>query len=107
MQQGRVRQHGRFWVEHGGQRFVVDRERADAGGGGGFGLGDDGGDPLAHEANDVVEDVGVVGIGEMVLMQCGAVETAGHVLPGIDVHHARYGQGPRLVDEDDARVSVR
>ncbi|MEI9901865.1 MAG: hypothetical protein WDN31_19115 [Hyphomicrobium sp.] len=37
--------------------------------------------PLAHEADDVIEDVGIVGIDEVVLVRCRAVEAARHVLP--------------------------
>ncbi len=58
-----------------------------------------GGDPLADEAGDVVEHIGVVGIDEMILVRRRAVEPARHVLPGEDGDHARHGQRlARLID---------
>src|SRR5262249_25051945 len=66
-----------------------------------------GGHPLAHEADDVVEDVGVVRIYQMIFVSGRAVEPARDILPGVDGDHTRYGQGLLAPDADDARVRVR
>ena len=52
----------------GGQELVVDLEQAAGFFRRALGLGHDGGDPLADEADNIVEHVGVVGIHEMILM---------------------------------------
>ena len=44
----------------GGQQLVIDLEQAARRFGGALGLGHDGRYPLADEAHDIVEDVGVV-----------------------------------------------
>src|SRR6185503_11422701 len=67
----------------------------------------DGGDPLADEAHDVVENIGVVWVDQMILVQRGAVEPAWNVLPGEDPDHARHRHGLVASDGEDARVGVR
>ena len=57
---GRARRDRLRGIDHGGQDLVFDLEPAAAFLGRGFGLGDDGGDLLADEADDVVEHAGVV-----------------------------------------------
>ena len=79
----------------GGQQLVLDLEQPAGFLGGGLGLGDHGGDPLADEAHDIVEHIGVVGIDQMILMRRRGVELARHVLPGEHGDHAGHGQ--RLV----------
>ena len=64
-----ARQHRLFGIEHGGQNFVIHLGYAAALFRGCFGLGDDGGDPLADEAHDVVEHVGVVGVDQVIVVQ--------------------------------------
>src|SRR5262249_59625804 len=103
----RPRLHGQLRIEDGGQQLVLDLEgatpclgRADA-------VRQHGGHPLAHEADDVVEDVGVVRIYQMIFVSGRAVEPARDILPGVDGDHTRYGQGLLAPDADDARVRVR
>ena len=62
VQQRRAGLHRLLRIEHRRQHLVVDLEPAAAFLGGGFAVGDDGGDPLADEAHDVVEHPRVVGI---------------------------------------------
>ena len=52
--------------------------------GGGLGFGDDRRDALTDEAHHIVENIGVVGIDQMILVHRGAVEPARNVLPGED-----------------------
>ena len=66
----RARPHGRFRIEHGRKQFVIDLERAAAGLGGTFAVGNDRGNALANEANDRVEHGSVVRIAAFVLMPC-------------------------------------
>ena len=76
---------------------------------GALGLGDDGGDPLADEAHDVVEHVRVVGIDEVVLVPSPCVErragTSSQVKTADDPGTASALSRP--IDADDARVRVR
>ena len=58
--------HRLFRVEHRGQHLVFDDDLAAALLGGADRVGQHGHHPLADEAHDVVEDVGVVGVDEVV-----------------------------------------
>ena len=107
VQERRARLHRRFRVEHRRQELVVDLEQAAGRFGGGFGFRDDGGDPLADEADDVVEHVGVVGIDEVILVGGGRVEPARHVLPGEDGDDAGHGKRLVALDGLDARMGMR
>ena len=98
--------HCRDRIEHRRQYFVGDVEQAAGPFGGGLALGDDGGDPLADEAHDVVENVGVVGVDQMVFVERGAVEPTRNVLPGEDLDHAGDRHRPLAADGEDARVGV-
>ena len=62
VQDSRTGKHSLLGVEHGGKHLVVNFHQPAALFRRGFGLGNDGGDPLADEARDIVEHVGVVGI---------------------------------------------
>ena len=92
MQDGRAWLHGGLGVEHRRQKLVIDLELAAGFFGGAFRLGHDGRDPLADEADDIVEDIGVVGIDEMILMRRRRVELARHVLPGEHGDDAGHGK---------------
>ena len=59
-------------VEHRGQHLVLDDDSAAALLGGSDRVGEHGDHPLADEAHDVVEDVGVVGVDEVVGVDRGA-----------------------------------
>jgi hypothetical protein len=58
--------------------------------------------PPSREAHHIVEDIGVVGIDQMVLVGRGAVEPARNVLPGEDLDHPRHRQGLVAADGEDA-----
>ena len=107
VQDGRARRHRRFRIEHGGKQLVVDLEQAAGLFRGGLGLGHDGRDPLPDEADDIVEDVGVVGIDEVVLVGRRAVEPARDILPGEDGDDARHRRGLVALDGFDARMRMR
>ncbi len=68
VQDRRARLHRNFWIEHRRQELVFHLEQAAGGFRGALGIGHDGGDPLADEADNIVEHVGIVGIHEMILM---------------------------------------
>ena len=70
-------------------------------------LGDHGGDALADIADDIVQHVGIIGIDQVILVRRGAVEPAGHVLPGEDGDHPGQRGGAVPVDAEDARMRVR
>ena len=72
-----ARLHRCFRIEHGRKDFVVDTELAATGFGGGFALGHHGSDALADEADDPVQDRGVVGIDASILMSGARIELAG------------------------------
>ena len=72
-----------------------------------LGFGNASRDPLADEAHDIVEDVGVVRVDQMILMRRRGIELARHVLPGEHRDHARYGHGFVALDRGDARMRVR
>ena len=78
-----------------------------AGLGGGFAFGHDGGDALAHEADDIVEQPDIVGIDQMILVQRRAEQALRNIFPGVDGHDAGHGERPGAVDLADARVGVR
>ena len=64
-------------VEDGGEEVVFDVEGAGARFGGALVRGDDGGDTLADEADGVVEQAGVVGIGAGVFVAGGGEQAGG------------------------------
>ncbi len=107
VQQRRPGLHGGDRIEHRRQDFIVDVEGAAAGLGRGLAFADHRGDALADEAGHIVQDVGVVGIDEMVFVQRGAVEPARHVFPGKDGDDTGYGQCLGPVDARDAGMGVR
>ena len=91
----------------GGQQLVLDVDRAARRLGDGQGLGDDGGHPLATEPHDVVEQQGVVGVVEPVLVPGGRERHVRHVLAGEDQLHPRQRLRRGRVDARDPRVRVR
>ena len=99
--------HCKDRIEDGREEFILDPERETSGFRRAFALRNHRGDALSGEAHDIVEHVGVVGIDEMILVQCGAVEPPRHVLPVIDRDDAGHRQCRRLVDPRDARMSMR
>ena len=107
VQDGRPRRHGGFRIEYGGKQLVVDLEQAAGRFGSALGFRHDGRDPLPDEADDIVEDVGVVGIDEVILVGSRAVEPAGDVLPSEYGDNAGHRRGLVALDGLDARVRMR
>ena len=106
MQQGCFRLHRRHRIEDRRQDLVVHLQGPAASDGGILRLRHHRGDALAHEARDVVEDIGVVGIDQMVLMQRCRVELARDILPGKDLHDARDRHRLAAVDLQDLRMGM-
>ena len=77
----RARCHRLLGIEHRGEHLVIDHEPPAAFLRGGLAVGDDGGDPLADKAHDIVEDDGVGGIVLVALMACGGEPAARACLP--------------------------
>ncbi len=99
--------HRLLGVEDRGQHLVGDRDLSAALFGGADGVGEHGHHPLARETNDVVEDVGVVGIHQMVGVNRGAVALPRDVLPCVDAVHTGHRKRRGLVDRHDAGVRMR
>lgn len=93
-------------VENRGQNFVVHPDFPTCGFCSGFAFGDDRNHPLAHKANDVVENIGVVGVDQVILMRGGAEKATRNILPGKNLDNARDGQRRLDVDAADARVGM-
>ena len=107
VQDRRVRLHGHFRIEHRRQQLVFDLEQAAGCFRGALGLGHHRRDPLADEAHDIVENVGVVRIDQMILVRRRRVELARHVLPGEDRDDAGHGERLVALDRLDARMRMR
>ena len=103
---GRARGGGVGGVEDGGEEVVFDVEGAGARFGGALVRGDDGGDTLADEADGVVEQAGVVGVGAGVFVAGGGEQAGGSVLVSEDGDDAGVGEGGGAVDAADAGVGV-
>ena len=102
-----TRRHRSFRIEHCREQLVVDLEQAAGLLGSTDGFGHDSRDPLTDEADDIVEDVGVVGIDEVVLVGCRAVEPARDVLPCVYGDNTRHRRGLLALDGPDARMRMR
>ena len=107
VQDWRVRLHGQFRIEHRRQQLVFDLQRPAGRFRRGFGLGRHRRDPLADEAHDIVEHVGVVGIDQVILVRRRRVELPRHVLPGEDGDDAGHGLRLVALDRFDARMRMR
>ena len=107
VQLGRAVGHRLLGIEDRGQHLVLHHDPAAALFGGADRVGDHGHHPLAREPHDVVEDVGVVGIHQVVGVDRGAVALPRDVLPRVDAVHAGNRERGGLVDRDDAGVGVR
>ncbi len=95
-----------FGVEHRGKHLVVHHEPPAAFLRGGFAVGDDGGDPLAGKAHDVVEDDGVVGVVAVMLVARGGEAAGRRVLPGEHRNDPGNGERVLLADRQDAGVGM-
>ena len=100
---GRDRLRG---IDHRRQDFVFDLQPAAAFLGGGLGLGDDGGDLLPDEADDIVEHAGVVRIHPVPLVPRGREQAIRRVFVCQHRVHAGDAERRALVDRDDLRVRM-
>ena len=99
--------HGRLRIEYRGKQLVIDLEQParffrDA-----FGFGHNGCNTLPDETNDVVQNVGIVGIDEVIFVRRRAVEPARHILPSEYGDNAGNCRGRIPLDGLDARVGMR
>ncbi len=94
-------------IEHRGKQLVLDLEQATSLFRGALGFGHDGRHPLADEADDIVEDVGIVGIDEVILVGCRAVEPARDILPREYADNAWHRRCVIALDGLDARMRMR
>ena len=101
MDDRRARRDRLLGIEHRRQDLVVDLEPAAAFLGGGFGLGDDGGDLLPDEADDVVEHAGVVGVHPVLLVPRGREQRSGASSCVSTACTPGTASAARLVDRDD------
>src|SRR4029077_15633428 len=101
-----IRLHSDHRVENRGQNFVIHPDFATGGFCSRFALGNDRNDPLAYEANDVVENIGVVGVDQVILMYGSAKKATGNILPGKNLDDTRDGQRRLGVDALDACVGM-
>ena len=99
--------HRLLGIEDSRQHLVGDLDLSATLFGGADGVGEHRHHPLACETNDVVEDVGVVGIHQMVGVNRGAVALPRDVFPCVDAVHTGHRQRCGLVDRDDAGVRMR
>jgi hypothetical protein len=99
--------HRLLWVENRRENVVFDNDLAAPLLGGGDRVGHHGHHALAGEPHDIVEDVGVVGVDQMIAVDGGVEVLARHVFPGVHAVHTGHRECRGLVDGDDARVSVR
>ncbi|MGY4357638.1 hypothetical protein ACVW0J_004131 [Bradyrhizobium sp. i1.7.7] len=102
-----TRRHRLLRIDQRRQDFVIDLQPPARLLGGGLALGDDGGDLLADEADDVIEDAGILRIHPVLLMPRRRDQHRRRILMRQDRVHAGHAQRVRLVDRDDFRVGVR
>ena len=106
VQERRPRLHRCDRIEHRRERLVGYIDQPARRFGDALGLCDDRRHALADEAHHIVQNIGVVGVDQMILMQRGAEEPARDVLPGEDRDDARQGGGARPVDVENACVGM-
>ena len=84
--------HRGFRIEHRRKQFVIDLELAATGFGGCLAFGNHRSDPLADEADDVIQHGGVIGIAAFILVSRARIELSWRVFPGQNGTHARHRQ---------------
>jgi hypothetical protein len=107
VQQRRIRAHRGLRVEHGGHHFVLHLEQPAGRLGRRLCFRDNRSNSLPHEADYVVEHVGVIGIDEVILMGRGAVEAAWHFFPSKDFDDARRGSCSLTLNAKNPRMRMR
>ena len=107
MNDWRARRHRLLGIDQRRQNLVVDLQPAAGLLGCAFTVRNDGGDLLADEADDIVEDAGVLGIHPVLLVPRRREQHRGRILMRQDRVHAGYGHRRRSVDRDDPGVRMR
>ena len=93
-------------VEQRLEHLVVDLDELERLVGGLLGLGGDNRHLLVLIAHEVLEDQAVVGTRLRVALAGDGKATLGHVLVGIDAHHAGHLQGARRIDGADLGAGI-
>ena len=93
-------------VEQRLEHLIVDLDELECLVGGLLGLSGDNRHLLVLVANEILEDQAVVGRGLRIALAGNGKAALGHVLVGIDAHHAGHLQGARRVDGADLGAGV-
>ena len=107
MQERRPGRHRLFGLEDRGKKLVLDLKQTACLFSGAHGLGDNGGNALSDKANNIVKNVGIVGIDKVIFVGRRAVEPTRDILPGENVDDAWNSHSLATVNAADARVRVR
>ena len=94
-------------VEQGLEYLVVDLDELERLVGGLLGLGGDDRHLLVLVAYEVLEDQAVVGTRLRIALASDGKAALGHVLVGVDAHHAGHLQGARRIDGADLGARIR
>ena len=93
-------------VEQGLEYLVVDLDELERLVGGLLGLGGDDRHLLVLVAHEVLEDQAVVGTRLRIALAGDGKAALGHVLVGVDAHHAGHLQGARRIDGADLGAGI-
>ena len=94
-------------VEQGLEHLVVDLDELECLVGGLLGLGGDNRHFLVLVAHQVLENQTVVGTRLRIALAGNGKAALGHVLVGVDAHHAGHLQGARRIDGADLGAGIR
>ena len=94
-------------VEQRLEHLVVDLDELECLVGGLLGLGGDNRHLLVLVAHQVLEDQAIVGTRLRIALAGNGKAALGHVLVGVDAHHARHLQSARRVDGADLGAGIR
>ena len=94
-------------VEQGLEHLVIDLDELECLVGGLLGLGGDDRHLLVLVAYQVLENQAVVGTRLRIALAGDGKAAFGHVLVGVDAHHARHLQGARRIDGADLGAGIR
>ena len=94
-------------VEQGLEHLIVDLNELECLVGGLLGLGGDDRHLLVLVAHQVLEDQAIVGARLRIALAGNGKAALGHVLVGVDAHHAGHLQGARCIDGADLGTGIR
>lgn len=94
-------------VEQRLEHLVVDLDELECLVGGLLGLGGDDRHLLVLVAHQVLEDQAVVGARLRIALAGDGKAALGHILVGVDAHHAGHLQGARRIDGADLGTGIR